>query len=74
MDSKEETNLKIQKYADSFKRANQDPEIINLAEEGLNDYLEMLVEHESEQINHSPLTINKNGKNVQNNNRYNRIN
>jgi hypothetical protein len=35
------------KYEESFKRANQDPEIVNLAEEGLDDYLEMLLEHES---------------------------
>jgi hypothetical protein len=38
---------KKQQYEESFKRANQDPEIINLAEESLGDYLEMLLEHES---------------------------
>lgn len=40
--------LKIQEYADSFKKANQDPEIVNLAEEGLEDYVEMLLKHELE--------------------------
>jgi hypothetical protein len=37
-----------QQYEESFKRANQDPEIINLAEAGLDDYLEMFLKHESE--------------------------
>jgi hypothetical protein len=49
MDSQEEINLNIQAYEASFKRANQDPEIINLAEEGLEDCLEILLKHESEQ-------------------------
>ncbi len=44
----EDIALKKQEYADSFKRANQDPETVNLAEEGLDDYIEMLLEHELE--------------------------
>jgi hypothetical protein len=43
-----EATLIQQEYADSFKRANQVPEIVNLAEEGLEDYLEMLLHHELE--------------------------
>jgi hypothetical protein len=44
----EDEVLKKQEYADSFKRANQDPEMVKLAEEGLEDYVEMLLKHESE--------------------------
>ena len=44
----EDIAIKTQQYADSFKRANQDPEIVNLAEEGLEDYVEMLLKHELE--------------------------
>ena len=40
--------LIIQEYADSFKRANQEPEMVNLAEEGLEDYVEILLKHELE--------------------------
>jgi hypothetical protein len=43
-----DVTLIIEKYADSFKRANQDPEIVKLADEGLEDYVEMLLKHESE--------------------------
>lgn len=45
--NKDVTLIKLE-YADSFKRANQDPEMVSLAEEGLEDYVEMLLKHELE--------------------------
>ena len=43
-------DLKIQEYTDFFKRTDQETEIVNLAEEGLEDYVEMLLKHELEQV------------------------
>lgn len=34
--------LKRSEYVDSFKRANKDPEMLEMAEEGLEDYLRIL--------------------------------
>lgn len=40
--------IKRAEYARSFQRANEDPELLAMAEEGLDDYLEMLNQHEKQ--------------------------
>lgn len=38
--------LKKARYAKSFRRASQDEEVMNMAEEGMADYFEMLKEYD----------------------------
>lgn len=38
--------LKKARYANSFRRASQGEEVINMAEEGMADYFEMLKEYD----------------------------
>lgn len=37
---------KQKQYAESFRRANTDPEMIELAEEGLDDFVEIIERNE----------------------------